>query len=164
MREFGIYDKPGRLSLDVRKLANDRDHLVDVSIETDEVGQLLPLAPLIQRPTVPTASWPMGLRGGGSVAKHRSRVRSSWRRARSEPLVGATDVAWVRRQSCETKARYGEYLAEVVAEEQSLASGETIESYECPFAPRGDPHWHIGHPSSVAASRRQSAAARWSDR
>jgi hypothetical protein len=60
--------------------------------------------------------------------------------------------------------RYGEHLAAVVAEEQSKASGETIEAYKCPFAPRGDPHWHIGHPMSVAASRRRGAAARWSAR
>jgi hypothetical protein len=81
------------------------------------------------------------------VAKRRSRTRKGGLSTRSGRLVDADDSAW-RRQSCGTKARYGEYLAEVVAEEQSKASGETIESYRCPFAPLGDPHWHIGHPIS----------------
>jgi hypothetical protein len=82
------------------------------------------------------------------VTKRRSRAKHRGLSARSWPLVDANEAGWIRRQSCDAKARYGEYLAEVVAEEQSKASGETIESYKCPFAPRGDPHWHIGHPMS----------------
>ncbi len=113
---------------------------------------------------------PCPVPSSGSIAasagmpRRRSKSRSTGLSARSAPLVDASEAGRIRRQSCETKARYGEHLAEVVAEEQSKISGETIEAYRCRFAPPGDPHWHIGHPISTAASQRQAAAARRSAR
>ncbi len=94
------------------------------------------------------------------MPRRRSKSRTPGLGARSGPFVDAGDAARIRRQSCETQARYGEHLDEVVAGAQSKLIGETIESYRCRFAPPGDPHWHIGHPISTAASQRQAAAAR----
>jgi hypothetical protein len=89
------------------------------------------------------------------VGRRRFRADNAGLSDRTLPPIDAAGAARIRRRACDDKARYGEHLAEVVAEEQSKASGETIESYRCLFAPPGDPHWHIGHP--LRGSLRPSA-------
>lgn len=77
----------------------------------------------------------------------------------SPPTSGAAvehdvdDVDDVVARACLSKSRYHtRRFAERIAQ-RARAQGEHVNVYRCPFAARGDGHYHVGHPPGVDSMR-----------